>query len=50
MMDRKVRGWILLIGGVLAAWFTWKNNVAWALYLLAIVQLVSAWHHLTAKK
>jgi hypothetical protein len=50
MMDRKARGWILLIGAVLAAWFTWKSNLALALYIVAIVQLVSAWHHLSAKK
>jgi hypothetical protein len=44
-MESKVRGWLYIIGALLAGYFTWQGNTMWALYVLALLFLVSGWHH-----
>ncbi len=49
-MDSKTRGWIYIIGALLAGWFAYSGNTQWSLYLLALLFLVSGWHHGMGKK
>ncbi len=44
-MDSKVRGWINVIGALLAGYFTWAGNSMWALYVLALLSLIAGYHH-----
>ena len=49
MAESKTRGWIYLIVGILAIYFTWAGNADWALYLLGISMLFSGYHHAFGK-
>jgi hypothetical protein len=44
-MDSKTRGWIYIIGALLAGFFTWQGNMMWSSYVLALLFLVSGYHH-----
>ena len=48
-MDRKVRGGLYLIGGLVAGWMGWQAK-DWTDVILSVLFLVSAWHHLMDKK
>jgi hypothetical protein len=49
MVEPKIRGWLYLIVGLLALYFTWQGNVAWAVYLLAASMVISGYHHAFGK-
>lgn len=48
-MDSKPRGWVYIVGALLAGWFAYKGNLQYSAYLLSLLFLVSGWHHSTAK-
>ncbi len=48
-MEKNVRGWIYIIGGLAAGYFTWQGNAVWSSYLFALLFLVSGWHHAFGK-
>ena len=48
-MEKTVRGWIYIIGALIAGYFAWGGNSQWSLYLLALLFLVSGWHHAIGK-
>jgi len=48
-MDKKTRGWILIIGALLAGYFAFAGNTLWSLYLLALLSLISGYHHAMSK-
>jgi hypothetical protein len=45
MVETKTRGWIYLIVGILAIYFTWSGRGDWAVYLLAASMVLSGYHH-----
>jgi hypothetical protein len=49
-MERKVRGWLGIIGAVLAGYFTYAGNSDYALYIFALIALVSGVHHVMGHK
>jgi hypothetical protein len=44
-MDKKVRGWIYIIGALLSGYFTYSGRADWSAYVLALLFLVSGYHH-----
>ncbi len=49
-MDSKVRGWLAIIAALVAAYFAWGNrNVPVAVLILALMLLISGYHHVTSK-
>jgi hypothetical protein len=48
-MDAKTRGWVLIIGALLAGYFAWAGNATWSLYILALLSLISGYHHAMGK-
>lgn len=48
-MDSNVRGWISIVIGLVAGYFVWSGNTAWAIYALALGALLSGWHHAFGK-
>ncbi len=49
-MESKTRGWIYVVGALVAGWFAWSGNDKWSLLVLALLFLVSGWHHAFGKK
>jgi hypothetical protein len=49
MVEPKVRGWLYLIIGLLALYFTWSGSVDKAVYLLAASMVISGYHHAFGK-
>jgi hypothetical protein len=49
-MDAKTRGWISIVGAVLAGYFAYAGNTQWALYLFALMTLISGIHHISKHK
>ncbi|MFH0869091.1 MAG: hypothetical protein V1839_02610 [archaeon] len=57
MMDEKTWGWIKVLAGLLALWFTWKTpgfvmgmNVYGAIVLIAVITLIGGAMKATEKK
>jgi hypothetical protein len=48
-MDSKSRGWLNIIGGIVAGYFAYSGNSLWSLYVLALLFLLSGWHHMSHK-
>ena len=43
-MDQKTRGWIFIIGALIAGWMGYDQG-NWAIVILALLFLISGWHH-----
>lgn len=50
MAEKQMRGWIYLIVGAAAIYFTWSGRTDWALYALGVSMLFSGYHHAFGKK
>ena len=48
-MDTKIRGWINVIGAIVAGYFAYSGQSQWSLYVLALLSLISGWHHVSGK-
>ncbi len=48
-MDSKTRGWIYVVGGLIAGWMGWQAK-DWATLILSVLFLVSGYHHAFGKK
>lgn len=50
-MDSKVRGWLAVIAALVAGYLAWTANDAdkWAVMVLALLLLISGYHHITSK-
>ena len=44
-MEKTFRGWIYIIGALVAGYFTWAGNTAGSLFVLALLFLISGYHH-----
>ncbi|HSU72234.1 MAG TPA: hypothetical protein VLJ21_00095 [Candidatus Binatia bacterium] len=49
-MERKSRGWLNIIGAIVAGYLAYAGNNQWSLYVLALLFLLSGWHHASTKK
>jgi len=51
-MEAKVRGWLLIIGAIVAGYFSWTNPDVdkWAVMILALLALISGIHHIGKHK
>lgn len=49
-MDPKMRGWLNIIGALVAGYFVWSGNTAWSIYVLALLSLISGFHHVSSKR
>ena len=43
-MEKNVRGWIYIVGALVAGYLAWAPR-DWADLVLALLFLVSGWHH-----
>jgi hypothetical protein len=50
-MDQKVRGWLAVIAALVVGYIAWsgKAEMKWAVLILALLLLISGYHHLTTK-
>ena len=48
-MEAKVRGWLAIIGALVAGYLAWIGNTKWSLIVLALLLLISGYHHITTK-
>jgi hypothetical protein len=50
-MEANIRGWILIIGALVAGYLAWVSNDAdkWSVLILALLFLISGYHHSTSK-
>jgi hypothetical protein len=48
-MDQKVRGWLAVIAALVAGYLAYIGNMKWAVLILALLLLISGYHHITAK-
>ncbi len=48
-MDAKLRGWLYIVGALVAGYCAWYNNLQWSTLILAALFLVSGWHHAMGK-
>jgi hypothetical protein len=51
LMDQKVRGWLAVIAALVVGYIAWsgKAEMKWAVLILALLLLISGYHHLTTK-
>jgi len=47
-MDSKTRGWVFIVGALVAAYLAWPSR-DWADLVLALLFLVSGAHHVSGK-
>ncbi len=48
-MESNIRGWIAIVGALVLGYFAYAGNTQWALYLVALLTLVSGIHHVSSK-
>jgi hypothetical protein len=49
-MEKKTRGWINIIGSLVAGYFVYAGKTEVSLYLLALLFLISGLHHVFDKQ
>jgi hypothetical protein len=48
-MDSKTRGWIYIIGALVAGWLGWQAR-DWAILILSLLFLLTGYHHAMQRK
>ena len=48
-MEKAARGWIYIIGALVAGYFAWQSNLQWSAYVIALLFLISGYHHAFGK-
>jgi hypothetical protein len=49
-MEANVRGWLLIIGAIAAGYFAWTGDAKWSILVLALLSLISGFHHIGKHK